>query len=557
MAKVAAKEIVIEGARWPVRLPEGDPGIAALLGELRAIEEMAAAGDPRQLPIAGQKRSELQARILRGEARWSPAAAYEVVRAIGFDDGHVPDEAIRRQETIAPAPAARKYAAALQRYAAARVARRGTWQVLFSIACQDPAIQARIAAGIDEVPAEHRSAVLWALAAQSTVDPSVEVLLRRVLETELDLARVASVAAGIWLRAPAEAFAALRPVIDGISDEPASIEKAKVVLDAAAARSVLGRAAWSDADPRWRALLEPLAARAAVTFDPASPRSRPLSQLANTLRPLLLQLGAASPPAPARAPAPPLQPTTPGTPAAKRDRRKAPRASKPKVPPLAKQRSALLAQLRAAGLEDRAPQLIRPAIVVGTKRVMDGSIERGATRVGGLPDLPRGTPWPDHGGTPLGFVAQVRLEELTSFEGAEVLPRAGLLSFFVLDQPRGDQIHGGAGRVFHFADTSTLVRVPPPRDEFFVYAECAVELFAALMLPHEQQAETPPWLTHLLGWRIHGGDETAPPGHQLLLQIGSDPQADMAWGAGGDLSFFINEDALRSGDFAQAYPLVV
>ena len=43
---------------------------------------------------------------------------------------------------------------------------------------------------------------------------------------------------------------------------------------------------------------------------------------------------------------------------------------------------------------------------------------------------------------------------------------------------------------------------------------------------------------------------------RLLLQIGSDPQADMDWGTGADLAFLINEDALRSADFAQAYPLL-
>src|SRR5205807_1135058 len=54
----------------------------------------------------------------------------------------------------------------------------------------------------------------------------------------------------------------------------------------------------------------------------------------------------------------------------------------------------------------------------------------GASRIGGDPDLPKGTPWPMHAGKPLSFVAQFDLAEVAR-AGKVGLPKKGLLSFFV------------------------------------------------------------------------------------------------------------------------------
>ncbi|MFA6115305.1 MAG: DUF1963 domain-containing protein [Sphingomonas sp.] len=62
-------------------------------------------------------------------------------------------------------------------------------------------------------------------------------------------------------------------------------------------------------------------------------------------------------------------------------------------------------------------------------RALDSPV--GATRFGGLPDLPPDMPWPDVGGNPLRFYAQIDLSDLAGTVIADRLPGSGLLSFFV------------------------------------------------------------------------------------------------------------------------------
>src|SRR5262245_49418102 len=71
----------------------------------------------------------------------------------------------------------------------------------------------------------------------------------------------------------------------------------------------------------------------------------------------------------------------------------------------------------------------------------------GASRIGGCPDLPKGTNWPrrsDAAGedpaewednSPLRFIMQVNLAEVAPFDVADVLPKTGLLSFFYFHVP--------------------------------------------------------------------------------------------------------------------------
>ena len=56
------------------------------------------------------------------------------------------------------------------------------------------------------------------------------------------------------------------------------------------------------------------------------------------------------------------------------------------------------------------------------------------SRVGGLPDLPDITRWPQWNGVPLAFLAQIDLGELAELNPDAPLPKSGLLSF-VLRSP--------------------------------------------------------------------------------------------------------------------------
>jgi uncharacterized protein YwqG len=54
----------------------------------------------------------------------------------------------------------------------------------------------------------------------------------------------------------------------------------------------------------------------------------------------------------------------------------------------------------------------------------------GISRLGGLPDLPRGFIWPACKGIPMSFIAQVRLEDIAVLPPSKKLPQAGLITFF-------------------------------------------------------------------------------------------------------------------------------
>lgn len=72
-----------------------------------------------------------------------------------------------------------------------------------------------------------------------------------------------------------------------------------------------------------------------------------------------------------------------------------------------------------------------PAVRLTTEPTDDGSIPLGATRFGGLPDIPPGMPWPTVGERPLAFLAQIRLSDMPHDAMADwPLPRSGRLSFW-------------------------------------------------------------------------------------------------------------------------------
>ena len=54
----------------------------------------------------------------------------------------------------------------------------------------------------------------------------------------------------------------------------------------------------------------------------------------------------------------------------------------------------------------------------------------GVSRIGGLPDVPKGFTWPNWKDVPMSFIAQVRLEDIAGFAPAKKLPQAGMISFF-------------------------------------------------------------------------------------------------------------------------------
>ena len=154
----------------------------------------------------------------------------------------------------------------------------------------------------------------------------------------------------------------------------------------------------------------------------------------------------------------------------------------------------LLQKLREGKLDSLAPvicSVARPALKLTTMPV-EGEMSVGATKFGGKPDLDHGTDWPEFEGKLHTFIGQFRLEDLQETQAGRLLPRSGLLSFFVFDdpietgQPAAEGAEG-AWRVIYTPDTSRLRRCDPPKefDEGNRLApECLLQMQETLDLPN-------------------------------------------------------------------------
>ncbi len=140
----------------------------------------------------------------------------------------------------------------------------------------------------------------------------------------------------------------------------------------------------------------------------------------------------------------------------------------------------------------------------------------GASRLGGLPDLPRGTPWPtSKRGEPLDFLGQVNLADVSDPR----LPPRGVLSFFYA-------LLGDEGRVLFFDAPVEPATAPPNLEPL---AARALSLSKHWQLP---PIESPYWPAVLEVAGYHEGYREAgdafgelvstsglifdPPRHQLL-----------------------------------------
>lgn len=268
--------------------------------------------------------------------------------------------------------------------------------------------------------------------------------------------------------------------------------------------------------------------------------------------------------------------------------------------------------LAATGLNDllaHVNTLAQPAIRLTTRAVAQNAIAVGSSALGGQPDLPPGTAWPSKQGASLAFIAQIRLEEVTSYDTAHALPAKGLLSFFY---DAAQETYGGspadrAGfHVFYTADAAGVQRAsfPAALPANARFTPCALTFASVVTVPETPTVALPTitWTpdqqktyeavladlpggapapsNQLLGYpdtlqddmRIecqlasHGIDvsqmatdpkaKTLIPGADdwtLLLQVDSDGQAGMNWGDAGILYYWIEQNALRAADFSNVW----
>ncbi len=123
----------------------------------------------------------------------------------------------------------------------------------------------------------------------------------------------------------------------------------------------------------------------------------------------------------------------------------------------------LIRQYAPQRLQEQLIALLRPAIALTATRTEDAQIPVGASKFGGAPDAPTEFEWPMWNEKPLGFLAQINLEEVAPFDVEEVLPKSGLLLFFYdfEEMPWGGaESDAGSWRVLHH--TSSGVRATWP-----------------------------------------------------------------------------------------------
>jgi len=253
--------------------------------------------------------------------------------------------------------------------------------------------------------------------------------------------------------------------------------------------------------------------------------------------------------------------------------------------------------------------LSQPSIRLYTTPVEDAALRIGASRIGGLPDLPASTNWPEWKGKPQSFIAQIRLDEVHQYDTNGLLPPQGMLWFFydATQQTFGDSPadSGGWRVLFMDGDLSKLQRVSAPAQlpTESRFRACSIKFAGEMTLTQQPELEIPQlnWSQaeqkqyetllstlsvpddrtkvhhRLLGFpdtiqddmrqqcQLASNGVTDPNDPriaaltkgamdwQLLLQIDSDEQTGMRWGNSGMLYYWLKRADLQARHFERAW----
>jgi uncharacterized protein YwqG len=260
-------------------------------------------------------------------------------------------------------------------------------------------------------------------------------------------------------------------------------------------------------------------------------------------------------------------------------------APRPKPPPPAAPatRADVREIARAAGLS--AEQVERIAASALTGIALHETAQARGTRLGGIPALPPGEPWPSLPDRPLSFLATIALDELPEVEQRALLPADGRLLFFADLRGEGDfgygePSNGGHIRVLYVpAGSPAEPREPPPGAERLT--ELPVLPRAVITVPDAwslgltgfderrydrvdhagEAARKDPALAN--GWsgahqmlghpqpvqadpREPGQADPREPGQVLLLQISTDHRLDFSYMDLGAIYFLATPEALQA-----------
>ena len=188
--------------------------------------------------------------------------------------------------------------------------------------------------------------------------------------------------------------------------------------------------------------------------------------------------------------------------------------------------------------------------------LMENALEAlaiGASRFGGVPDMPPDATWPEYDGVPMEFIAQLRLAEVAPLDPGSRLradpPRVEWQSEYIDTPQIAPMIQGMASLRFDpmtSLPSGVSPYIGPPLDAFWRDFEC--EHFDRLYPQREPYTDN-----QLLGYvgapdfvdaHANGTED------QLLLQVDSCDAAEFQWGDCDKLYFLMTKAELAARDFS-------
>jgi uncharacterized protein YwqG len=142
--------------------------------------------------------------------------------------------------------------------------------------------------------------------------------------------------------------------------------------------------------------------------------------------------------------------------------------------------------------------LSRPSIRLHTAAADESTMRIGASKIGGVPDLPAGVTWPDRNGLPQSFIAQIHLDDVRQYDTNRVLPQRGMLWFFYDAQQQtygADLSDLGGWRVIYMDndDLTKLQRTSAPANlpAESRFKACSISFAREISLSQQPQIDIP------------------------------------------------------------------
>ncbi len=165
--------------------------------------------------------------------------------------------------------------------------------------------------------------------------------------------------------------------------------------------------------------------------------------------------------------------------------------------PLYQQAYQLIESKHLGRIAGQLKQALKPAIRMDSSLVSGHPLPVGASKLGGLPDLPASLAWPTWKGVPMVFLAQIQLQEVALYDLEHLLPSHGFLFFFCQSQGLAqapdtkvweniDSYEPDSWRVLFFAGQTTELRpttAPAGLAPEALLPSCSLHLGTTLMLP--------------------------------------------------------------------------